>query len=283
MARRTRVWELAAELGVTSAAVTAALRARDEWVSSHLSIVPDTVIDDLRRTLQPAAGHTTTAPPHVSVDAPAPAAPPRPGANPFRHLGRPLASARRRRRPPGPAKVTYQPPYDPGDLDYDDYYVDPVEELRRQPVLSTRDVAELCSVNTGCVRQWVRRGHLVPIGKNGASHIFETTAVLDAVATVRTRRKHRAQSTDPNTRRIAPPGLPNAGQQVSTNEVIRMARVHGNLPLNTAAAAAVLGVKPATLRSWVKRGHLKALPTSGPRNLQFGLADLLRTAGHQHL
>lgn len=276
MTRRTRVWEFAAELGVTSGVVVAALRARDEWVSSHLSIVPDTVMDDLRRTLQPAAGHTTSAPPDASVDVPPRGAPPRPGVNPFGHLGRPLIPVRRR---PGPARVTYQPPYDSGDFDY----VDPVEELRHQPVLSTRDVAKLCSVNTGSVRQWVRRGHLDPIGKNGASHIFETIAVLDALATIRARRKQRAQATDPNIRRIAPPGLPNAGQQVSANEVIRMARVHGNLPLNTAAAAAVLGVKPGTLRSWVKRGHISALPTSGPRNLQFGLADLLRSTGHRHL
>ena len=278
MARLTRVWELAAELGVTSGAVVAALRTRDEWVSSHLSIVPDTVMDDLRRTLQPAAGHATTAPPHASVDVPTRAAPPRLGANPFEHLGRPAFSVRRRPGP-GPARVTYQPPYDPSDLDY----VDPVEDLRYQPVLSTRDVAALCSVTTGSVRQWVRRGHLVPIGKNGASHIFETTAVLDALASIRARRKQRALYTDPNIRRIAPPSLPNAGQHVSTNELIRMARVHGNLPLNTAAAAAVLGVKPGTLRSWVKRGHINALPTSGPRNLQFGLADLLRSTGHQHL
>lgn len=56
MTHRARVWELAAELGVTSAAVTDVLRARSEWVASHLSTVPSTAVHDLRRTMQTTAG-----------------------------------------------------------------------------------------------------------------------------------------------------------------------------------------------------------------------------------
>lgn len=280
MADRARVWELASELGVPSAAVIDALRARNEWVASHLSTVPDTAVDDLRRTLQTTPGS------HLAATSGG--APRRPGANPFADPGRPPAPGRRpgwyrpRRRSPGPPPVTYQPPWTPIDPD-DDYtydHYDPREEL---PLLSARDVAELCGVRPAAVRQWVTRGHLTPIGKNGASHIFDTISVLAAAHLIGRRTKQRARPADRNTRRLAPPGLRNAGQQLTTNDQIRMARVYGNRPLNTADAAALLGVKAATIRSWVRRGHLQALPTTGPRRLEFGLADLLRSTGHRHI
>ena len=47
-----------------------------------------------------------------------------------------------------------------------------------------------------------------------------------------------------------------------------MARVYGNRALNTADAAALLGISATTVRSWVRRGHLEPLPSSGPRRLK---------------
>lgn len=150
--------------------------------------------------------------------------PRRPEANPFAGPSRPPAPGRRpgwyrpRRRPPGPLPVTYQPPWTPSDPD-DDYeydHYDPREELREQPVLSTRDVAELCGVRPAAVRQWITRGHLTP---SGASHIFDTTAVLAAAHLIpkprqATRKPSRPEH--PKPRAIRPPQRRPTAHRVGT-------------------------------------------------------------------
>ena len=305
MPDRRRVWKLAEELDVPSAAVINALRERGEWVPSHLSTVPGTHLDELRRTLRPVAAGTQpltgatngstagTAPPATPTSRRADGPAFRPGTNPFHRQpsppgrrpgqlpGQPTALPRRRRRP-GPAPVTYEGPREPDPYD-DDLYLDPRADLRYEPVLSTRDVATLCEVSPACVRQWVTRGHLTPIGKNGPSAIFETTAVLAAAHDIGHRRKRRGTPTDPNTRRVAPPSLHRPGTPISTVELHRLARVYPRLALDTTGAAGLLGVKPVTIRSWVHRGHLQPLPTSTPRHLEFRFTDLLRTLGHRYI
>jgi hypothetical protein len=302
MADRRRVWEVAEELDVASPEVIAALRERGEWVTSHLSTVPGTVLDELRRTLRPVAAATqpptdpTTGTTTTGIATPATPTPRRadgpalrPGTNPFHRPPEPPGQRRRprpapprRRRPPGPAPVTYEGAWEPDPYD-GDLYIDPRADLRYQPVLSTRDVAALCEVSPACVRQWVTRGYLTPIGRNGPSAIFETTAVLATAHDVGRRRKPRGTPADRTTPRVAPPGVTNPGTPVSTVELHRLARVYPNLVLDTAGAAGLLGVKTATIRSWVHRGHLRPLPTSTPRSLDFRFTDLLRTLGHRHI
>ena len=61
MGSTKRVWELAEELGVTSAAVLNALPSRSGPVITHLSTLPSATLEDLRRTLQPPPDPDTTA------------------------------------------------------------------------------------------------------------------------------------------------------------------------------------------------------------------------------
>lgn len=49
--------------------------------------------------------------------------------------------------------------------------------------------------------------------------------------------------------------------------------------VDTATAAAAVGVKPATIRQWVHRGRLTPRGRIG-RALAFNLADLARLDGH---
>ena len=283
---RVRVWELAGEMNLGADTVIEWLRVHGHWATSHLNVVPDTHLDAARSGLAPLSRRTPTSasalgPPQQPEPQPSTPAPeaaarqprPRPGTRP------PLP---RRRRRPGPRPVTYQQPWTPEDDD-DDYYTDPREELRYLPVLSTRDVAELCEVTTATVRQWVTRGYLTPIGRTGPSNIFATQAVLNAAADITRRRKHRGKPAGPAPRRTAPPGVRSRGTRVSTVELHRLARVYPQLVLDTSGAAGLLGIKPATIRSWVRRGHLRPLPTSTRRHLEFRLADLLGTLGHHHI
>ncbi len=40
--------------------------------------------------------------------------------------------------------------------------------------LTTRQAADLCHVGTAAIRQWVRRGHLEPVGRDGRGQMMFT-------------------------------------------------------------------------------------------------------------
>lgn len=170
-----RVYELALALGASSSELIAQLRTDGEWVSSHLSIVAPPVANRLlpgyaslggrkkQERIVPRSAQRSAGP------APEPA------------VSRPLPQPRRRRRP-GPARLTMQSP------DWDEYG-EPIDELRYLPEISTRDVAELCGVTQATVRRWIARGYISPVGKLGASNLFNTKAVLAAFDGISARRR----------------------------------------------------------------------------------------------
>jgi DNA-binding transcriptional MerR regulator len=314
MPRPVRVWEFAAELFVTSAEVLEALRGRGEWATSHLSAVPEVHLTDLRHALTvrdrdehhapgPAGRRGPGAPIPVPPASRGTRPPPSPDARPRPPWPRPNSFAqpgRRPRRRPGPAPVTYQRPPEPyyEDDDYA-YYSDPLEDLRHEPVMSTRDVADLCGITPAGVRQWVTRGHLTPIDTDGPSHIFNTRDVLAAERAIVARSRHLGLGATPVPLRPAggplrpsdlggvnrPPGRHTAA------DLARLMRVYPNLVLDTAQAAALLGLKTATIRSWVHRGRLTPIPTpdkptpdtpagaSRAARRRYRLTDVLRAAG----
>lgn len=159
----------------------------------------------------------------------------------------PVRSARRPpfRKRPGPARLFKVHP------DHDAW--DWKREMEYEPIWSTRDVATYCRVEAATVRQWVRRGHLQPVGTEKGSHIFESSAVVAAMAAIESRTNRR-------------PGL-----RANIHP-----RHHGRLVRIPTAAAAV-GVAPSTVRSWITRGRLKSTRTEDGHVVVL-VADVFRLA-----
>jgi DNA-binding transcriptional MerR regulator len=272
-----RVWELAEQLGVETSDVIAFLRARGEWVSSHLSAMPEPFVSEVTAANLPPRTRPYPWDRPVDHDAsratsrqPGAAAGPSP-ANVFATtagMDTPPPGYRRlrpgRRRPPGPKRITLKRPTDPDDHD-DDFY--DVEAFPYDDAMSTRDIADYCHVDPATVRQWVARGYLTPTGNLGPSHIFDTREVLDAWDAIKDRR-HSAR------RAQLRHGTPERRPAVSRNELERRNRVQPERLLDVTEAAGLLGVAPATIRSWVHRGRLTPAPASRPRHLRFRMTDL---------
>ena len=84
-----------------------------------------------------------------------------------------------------------------------DEYDDPIDDLRYEPEISTRDVADLLRVTDATVRRWVARGCLSPVGRLGPSNLFNTREVLDAHEGSRARGKATGQGRRNNRYRVA--------------------------------------------------------------------------------
>ncbi len=56
--------------------------------------------------------------------------------------------------------------------------------------LTTVQAAELCGVTTACIRQWVKREYLAPVGKDGRGRMLFTQLAV-AKAEFRTRKAAR--------------------------------------------------------------------------------------------
>jgi len=208
--------------------------------------------------------------------------------------------------------VSFEPEYEV------DRYGDgsnPTDELRYEPIWSTRDVARFLVIEAATVRQWVRRGHLQPCGTEGASHVFEREVVLAAIDAIEERRRPAARpvkppsttaggapSADPanelavhlarsdrrrprtSARSRQPSDVPSAG--VGVTALHRLAMVTPDSVVTTAETAALLGLSASTIRSWVRRGHLT--PTRSPKRaadtgagsagLSFRLADIYQAS-----
>lgn len=163
-----RVWELAEELRVMSSDVLKLIEPYDRYVTSHFANVPKQALDAIRAS-PPAPLWTASECDqwHPCQRAPVPT----PEAISAPRLPRPR---RLYRRPSGPGRVTFEPPFE---VDDDGYGNDPTGELAYEPIWSTRDVAAYFGVVSASVRKWVARGYLHPCGKQGPSHIFESEAV----------------------------------------------------------------------------------------------------------
>ena len=70
-----------------------------------------------------------------------------------------------------------------------DEYDDPVNDLRYEPEITTRDVSKLLGVTQATVRRWVARGYISPVGKLGPSNLFSTSEVLAAHDDIEARRR----------------------------------------------------------------------------------------------
>lgn len=251
-----RVWELAEQLRVPTADVIALLRAEGEWVTSHLNKVPGTLVATI----------VANAPPPSKTEAdylpPPPTAAER-AAWPQAREAYDAETRRLRRKRPGPRPVTMSLPYDE-----DAYYRDEEDELRAQGEASTRDLTFFTGVKANTVRQWVARGYITPVRKVGGSNTFDVDDFLTAYEQIAIRRspKSRARQRHPHSPRRKP-GLTSA-------QFERLNRIHPDRLVTLAEAANLTGVAPATIRTWIHRGHLAAHPTSRPRALKFRIRDL---------
>lgn len=253
-----RVYELARALGLPSRDVIAQLRADGEWVDSHLSAVPAPVADrclpERRAPVQRQPADATVAgrlpryprPSLLSVE-------PRPARQP------------RFKRRPGPRPCTMQQPAR-------DEYDDPIDDLRYEPEITTHDVASLLRVTQATVRRWVARGHISPVGKFGPSNLFNTDQVLSAYDDIEARRKATGRA-----RREY------QYSQVKLRPINRIRPKHYDLVVDVGEAARLIDVSPATIRSWIHRGHLTPLGSSKPRAVQLRLGDAIAAAHSRQL
>lgn len=245
-----RVYELARALGRTSSDVIAQLRADGEWVSSHQSAVPEPIV----RRLLPGPLAPASQPPSPS---------PKLTAIPVRLPPRPKSTRKQRRRP-GPQPLTMQR------TSWDDDYDDSIRNLRYERSITTRDVADLLGVAPATVRQWAARGHITVVGKLGSSSLFDPREVLTADAEIATRRKATGQA-----RR--------SGWQVDFGPATRISPKHHDALVTAGEAARLVGVSPATIRSWLHRGHLVRLPSSTHRTIELRLGDVIDVARRRNL
>lgn len=201
---RTRVHQLAKELGLTSAEVLADLRGRGILVRSASSFLDARVASDMRRAAGKAIARTT---PRLTA--------PRPS--------------------PPPAHWWDEEEYD---------------DSREQ--LTAVQAARELRVTPAAVRQWVHRGYLSPAGARGRAHLFRRSE-LEAACD-----RARANAN----RTPAPfPVRPSLTRR----------------PVTTLEAARMAGVSPSTIRTWVLRGHLVPVPSSG-RGHRFDPMQVLRVA-----
>lgn len=252
-----RVYELAGALGLPSSDVIAQLRTDGEWVDSHLSTVPDPVADrylperpapvqrqpvDLTSSRAPDELRTSIVPPGE----------PRPARRP------------RFKRRPGPRPFTMQQPAR-------DEYDDPIDYLRHEPEITTRDVARLLGVTQATVRRWVARGYISPVGNLGPSNLFNTHDVLAAHDDIEGRRKATGQARRKHRYRV------------ELRPIDRIRPKHYDAVVDVGEAARLIDVSPATIRSWVHRGHLTPLASSKPRAIRLRLGDVINAAQSRQL
>lgn len=172
----------------------------------------------------------------------------------------------RRRRSPGPRPYTLFG-YDL-DTDYDECEFVPPEEIRRyqESEMTTRDVAQKLGVRQATVRRWVARGYLKPIRRHGPSHVFRTGDVLEANRQIDSRRKGTGKAAG------------GSRYRVDRRPIDLVPAKHWEARITIDEAAKLIRVSPATIRSWIHRGHLATLPSSTRRAVWLRVGDVIRTA-----
>ena len=253
-----RVYELARSLGLPPRDLVNELRADGEWVESHLSTVA-----------APVAGRYLRNRP-VPVPVPLPDHPTLIERPANRHLAAPFAAeprpARRTpfRRRPGPSPVTMRQPAS-------DEYDDPVDDLRYEPEITTRDAADLLGVTQATVRRWVARGHISPVGKLGPSNLFNTRDVLAANDAIQGKRKATGRAHGQH------------GGRMGVRPIDRVPPKHHDAVVTVGEAALLIGVSPSTIRSWIHRRHLIPLGSSKRRAVRLRLGDVVAAAHSRQL
>jgi DNA-binding transcriptional MerR regulator len=246
-----RVHELARVLGISSRELLDRLRADGEWTTSHMSRVPDPHVQRLTAALPDVADALPRTEHAIPVSS----------SGPFKSPERPLFRAvphsfwRKRRR--GPAKLTLAD--SPSVDDYDD-------RIRYGQEMTTRDVANRLGVTQATVRMWVRRGHITPTGRYKNSNVFDTEAVLSAHEAIRSRTKP------------VPPDPSLVRQSWLIKPSVNIPARYHNRIVSVREAAALAQVRPATIRTWIHRGHLHPVPVTESREVRLRVGDVFRAA-----
>ncbi|GGB19452.1 hypothetical protein GCM10011492_06600 [Flexivirga endophytica] len=119
--------------------------------------------------------------------------------------------------------------------------------------VATTEAAKRSGIPAATLRQWVKRGILIPAHTTARGHWFDMDRVFDA--------KHRISH---NNAKYWPM------RQVDIGSRDLDALITGP------EAARLYGLSPSTVRMWVKRGHVTPAKP-GPRPL-FRVQDILRAA-----
>ncbi len=244
-----RVYELARLMGLPSVEVVALLRANGEWVSSHLSLVTKPVADRYTPDQSATVDKQPSSRPPLS---------PPTAISPLR-----LAPRLKYRQRPGPRPLTLR------QLAYDEFD-EPIDDLRYGRV-TTRDVAESLHVTQATVRRWVARGYIHPVGKHGLSNVFDGRDVLAAYDEIKDRRKATGHARREDR------------YQVELRPSDRIRPKYYDAIVDIKRAAELVDVSPATIRSWIHRGHLIPLRSSKPRAIQLRLGDVVTAARSRKL
>lgn len=147
-----------------------------------------------------------------------------------------------------------------------DEYGDQISDLRYGRELTTRDVADLFRVTQASVRQWVARGHLKPTRRERSSNVFDTDEVFAAVDLIVAKRKATGQVP------------PSQGSFARSNPADRIPTKHYDAIITVIEAARLVQVSPATIRSWMNRGHLTPAGGSTPRAVRLRVGDVVDAA-----
>lgn len=132
-----------------------------------------------------------------------------------------------------------------------------LEVVPPRQVIFTREAAYLVGVRPATIRQWVRRGHLKPMGRLGNTHAFRVEDVREAA---------RERSTQTRS-------LPAGHNGPLGSQLTRGSRdIDSLLPIRVAAELA--GVASSTVRSWIQRGHIRPQGRRGRESL-VRLGDVL--------
>jgi excisionase family DNA binding protein len=127
-------------------------------------------------------------------------------------------------------------------------------------------VAERFDVTPATVRQWVARGHLRPVRRLGVTHVFRASDVFDAYE--RIMRKRKATGQDRRRGRFF----------MEPRRIDVIPAKHWDAVMTVDDAAELIGVSPATIRSWIHRGHLATTASSTRRAVRVRAGDVIRTA-----
>jgi DNA-binding transcriptional MerR regulator len=131
--------------------------------------------------------------------------------------------------------------------------------------LTTTEAAWAYAVTPATIRQWVHRGHLVPLRRQGRTLIFEAHAVYSAAMATGDRNNQPGGPLTRDHRRAVEP----AGRHISGQAMSGL--------VTAEAAASALRLSASTIRSWRHRGLLTPARHQG-RTPLYLLADVVATA-----